>query len=78
MPHVVVKLWPGKSGQQRKRLAEAIAKGVMDILHRRRFVDSSWCSKSAVGTFVGILVQKSAKLWVIPTIFSESSASATD
>ena len=33
MPHVVVKLWPGKSEQQKKRLAEAITKDVIDILH---------------------------------------------
>ncbi len=32
MPHVIVKLWPGKSEQQKKRLAEAITKDVMDIL----------------------------------------------
>ena len=33
MPHVIVKLWPGKSEQQKNRLAEAITKDVMDILH---------------------------------------------
>jgi 4-oxalocrotonate tautomerase len=33
MPHVTVKLWPGKTEQQKTRLAEAIAKDVMDILH---------------------------------------------
>lgn len=33
MPHVVVKLWPGKSERQKTRLAEAITKDVMDILH---------------------------------------------
>jgi tautomerase-like protein len=33
MPHVMVKLWPGKSEQQKTRLAEAITKNVMDILH---------------------------------------------
>ena len=33
MPHVIVKLWPGKSEQQKTRLAEAIAKDVMNILH---------------------------------------------
>lgn len=33
MPHVIVKLWPGKSEQQKTRLAEAITKNVMDILH---------------------------------------------
>jgi 4-oxalocrotonate tautomerase len=33
MPHVVVKLWPGKSEQQKRRLAEAITNDVMEILH---------------------------------------------
>jgi 4-oxalocrotonate tautomerase len=28
MPHVVVKLWPGKSERQKTRLAEAITKGL--------------------------------------------------
>jgi 4-oxalocrotonate tautomerase len=32
MPHVIVKLWPGKSEPQKARLAEAIAKDVMDVL----------------------------------------------
>jgi 4-oxalocrotonate tautomerase len=30
---VIVKLWPGKSEQQKTRLAEAITKDVMEILH---------------------------------------------
>lgn len=33
MPHVIVKLWPGKTEAQKKRLAEAITKDVMEILH---------------------------------------------
>ena len=33
MPHVTVKLWPGKSEQQKTRLAEAITRDVMSILH---------------------------------------------
>jgi len=33
MPHVIVKLWPGKSEQQKTRLVEAITKDVMNILH---------------------------------------------
>jgi 4-oxalocrotonate tautomerase len=33
MPHVIVKLWPGKSEQQKTRLAEAITKDVMNIFH---------------------------------------------
>ena len=32
MPHVIVKLWPGKSEQQKARLTEAIAKDVTDVL----------------------------------------------
>jgi 4-oxalocrotonate tautomerase len=32
MPHVIVKLWPGQSERQKARLAESIAKDVMDIL----------------------------------------------
>ena len=32
MPHVIVKLWPAKSEQQKTRLAEEIAKDVMDVL----------------------------------------------
>lgn len=33
MPHVIVKLWPGKSEAQKTRLAEQIARDVMDTLH---------------------------------------------
>jgi 4-oxalocrotonate tautomerase len=32
MPHVIVKLWPGKSERQKAQLAEAIARDVMDVL----------------------------------------------
>lgn len=32
MPHVVVKLWPGKSEQQKVQLTEEIAKAVMSVL----------------------------------------------
>ena len=32
MPHVIVKLWPGKSEEQKAQLAEAIANDVMEIL----------------------------------------------
>lgn len=32
MPHVIVKLWPGNSEQQKARLADAIARDVMDVL----------------------------------------------
>jgi len=32
MPHVIVKLWPGKPEAQKARLAETIAKDVMEVL----------------------------------------------
>jgi 4-oxalocrotonate tautomerase len=33
MPHVIVKLWPGKSEQQKARLAEEIVKDVTKVLN---------------------------------------------
>lgn len=33
MPHVIVKLWPGRSEQQKEKLAERITKDVMEVLH---------------------------------------------
>jgi 4-oxalocrotonate tautomerase len=33
MPHVIVKRRPGKSAQQKMRLAAEIAKDVMNVLH---------------------------------------------
>lgn len=32
MPHVIVKVWPGKSEQQKTRLAEQITQNVMNTL----------------------------------------------
>jgi len=32
MPHVIVKLWPGKSEQQKKTLAQEITQAVMTTL----------------------------------------------
>ena len=33
MPHVIVKLWPGKSEQQKRRLAQAITDDLTKVLH---------------------------------------------
>ena len=33
MPHVIVKLWPGKSEDQKARLADAITRDVMNVLN---------------------------------------------
>jgi 4-oxalocrotonate tautomerase len=33
MPHVIVKLWPGKSDEQKRRLSDAIVRDVTSILN---------------------------------------------
>ena len=33
MPHIIVKLWPGKSEKQKTKLAEEITHSVMSTLH---------------------------------------------
>jgi 4-oxalocrotonate tautomerase len=33
MPHVIVKLWPGRSDRQKARLSEAIVNDVMNVLN---------------------------------------------
>lgn len=45
MPHVIVKLWPGKSEPQKTRLAQAITKIVRDFLH---YGDESRWKKSSL------------------------------
>jgi 4-oxalocrotonate tautomerase len=35
VPHVIVKLWPGKSEKQKAQLAERITKDVMEVLGYR-------------------------------------------
>ena len=36
MPHIIVKLWPGKSEQQKQELADEIVKDVMRVLHSQQ------------------------------------------
>ena len=33
MPHVIVKLWPGKSDEQKRKLADEMTRSVMEALH---------------------------------------------
>lgn len=33
MPHVIVKLWPGKTEAQKSKLADALTRDVMEILN---------------------------------------------
>jgi len=35
MPHVIVKLWPGTTEQQKTELAQAIVKDIQAVLHSR-------------------------------------------
>src|SRR6266446_3248535 len=35
MPHVIVKLWPGKSEQQKQKLADKITQAIGEMLHYR-------------------------------------------
>jgi hypothetical protein len=39
MPHVIVKLWPGKSEQQKARLAEATAHPLHHLCQRSNYFD---------------------------------------
>ena len=38
MPHVIIKLWPGKSKQQKARLSEEIVQSVTSVLNYGRRV----------------------------------------
>jgi len=33
MPHVIVKLWPGKTEAQKRKLADALTRDVMELLN---------------------------------------------
>jgi 4-oxalocrotonate tautomerase len=33
MPHIVVKLWPGRTNEQKEQLSEAIVKAFKDVLN---------------------------------------------
>ena len=33
MPHVIVKLWPGKTEEQKQQLADQITRDVMEVFH---------------------------------------------
>lgn len=33
MPHIIIKAWPGKTDAQKRQLAAAITRDVMDIFH---------------------------------------------
>ena len=71
MPHVIVKMWPGKSEKQKARLAEAIVKDVMDTLNygeesvsvaMLEIKSSDWAEK----VYKPDIINKSAKLYKKP------------
>jgi 4-oxalocrotonate tautomerase len=52
MPHVIVKLYPGRSEQQKTQLAEAIVKDVVAIARcEEKSVSVAFAIGSAAGTF---------------------------
>lgn len=63
MPHVIVKLWPGKSEQQKAQLAEAITKDVMEIF--------GYCQESVSVAMEEIKSQDWAKLVYEPDIINK-------
>ena len=48
MPHIIVKLWPGKSEQQKTRLAEEIVKDVMRLKIPYLWLQEGVCHEEAV------------------------------
>ena len=71
MPHVIVKLWPGKSEQQKRRLTEAIVKDVMNVLnYGDEFVSVGFeevsATKWAEKVYKPDIVETSAKLYKKP------------
>ena len=71
MPHVIVKLWPGKSEKQKKRLADAITRDVMDVLDYgeesvsvalEEILPAEWAEK----VYRPDIVQNAAKLYKKP------------
>ena len=53
MPHVIVKLWPGKSDDQKRRLTETITSGVMETLGYGEDADRLRLDATARGHRVG-------------------------
>ena len=63
MPHVIVKLWPGKSEQQKRRLAEAITQGDESVSVAFEEVSAAdWAEK----VYKPDIVESSAKLYKKP------------
>jgi len=65
MPHVIVKLWPGKSEQQKRRLAAAITQDVASVLN---YADESVSVAAEWGEKVyrPDIVEKAATLYKKP------------
>jgi len=53
MPHIIVKLWPGRSEQEKKTLAEKITHAVMDTLHYGGRIGFGWFRRSSCGAVDG-------------------------
>ena len=47
MPHVIVKMYSGRTEEQKQKLAEAVTKAVMSATGIHEFL--SWVSESGIG-----------------------------
>lgn len=64
MPHVVVKLWPGKSDDQKRRLTDAIVEDVASILGYDRGSVSVGMEEVAPGEWMsGVYAPDIANKW---------------
>jgi 4-oxalocrotonate tautomerase len=71
MPHIIVKLWPGKSEQQKRRLAEAIVNDVVRILSYGEesvsvAIEEVWSREWAEQVYRPDIVERSAQLYKKP------------
>jgi hypothetical protein len=57
MPHVIVKLWPGKTEKQKKRLAKKLTEAVMSCFGLRRGISFRRHGRSQRARLAGARLQ---------------------
>jgi len=72
MPHVIVKLWPGKSEKQKTKLAEEITKAVVTTLNYGEEAVS--VAMEEIGAKIGPRRSTSRTSWASPSRFTKSRA----
>ena len=64
MPHVIVKMWPGRSEAQKEQLAAQIAKDMMEIIQ---------CPEDSISIAVEEIAEEEWKEKVHPEIFGKDT-----